>query len=252
MKHYGLIGYPLSHSFSPAYFNERFRKEAIEATYTAYPLESIDAFPELVQQERLSGLNVTIPYKEAILPFLHQLDPHAAAIGAVNCMAFRNGRLTGYNTDWLGFRNSLVNRLNPLPVGALVLGTGGAAKAVVYALTQLQVPYRMVSRTFRNGGLVYEQLDPTVLAQYPLLINTTPLGTWPDVAARPPVPYELLTPRNALYDLVYNPEETAFLRSGREQGCAIKNGLQMLHEQANESWNIWQAFPGETGHSDLF
>ncbi len=240
MQQYGLIGYPLSHSFSPAYFNEKFRKKSLEATYTAYPLETIAALPDLLDRIPFNGLNVTIPYKEAVQPFLTRLDTHAAAIGAVNCIAFRNGARIGYNTDWLGFRNSLIHWLHPLLEGALILGTGGAAKAVAYALTQLQIPYRIVSRNPRENHIAYHQIDSRVLDDYPLLINTTPLGTWPEVAACPPLPYHLLTPRNSLYDLIYNPAETAFLQAGMQQGCAIKNGLEMLHEQAEASWIIWQ------------
>jgi shikimate dehydrogenase len=240
MQQYGLIGFPLSHSFSPDYFNEKFRNTGLEATYTAYPLETIAALPGLLARIPFNGLNVTIPYKEAVQPFLDRLDTHAAAIGAVNCIAFRNGERIGYNTDWLGFRNSLVRWLQPLPEGALIFGTGGAAKAVAYTLTQLQIPYQIVSRRPGENSLGYNQLDSRVLADYPLLINTTPLGTWPNVADCPPIPYHLLTPRNSLYDLIYNPAETAFLHAGIQQGCAIKNGLEMLHEQAEESWSIWR------------
>lgn len=237
---YGLAGYPLSHSFSPAFFGEKFRKEAISARYDAYPLEQAAAIPALIQSCGLRGLNVTIPHKEAVIPFLHHLDPHAAAIGAVNCIRVEaDGTLRGFNTDWLGFGKSLSGWSPSLPKGALILGTGGAAKAVAYALTQLNIPFQNVSRKAGGGSLSYMDISGKLLDQYPLLINTTPLGTFPEIAEKPPLDYSLLTPENLLYDLVYNPAETAFMKEGLQRGCRVKNGLEMLHIQAEESWHIW-------------
>ncbi len=245
MDRYGLIGYPLGHSFSPAWFSGKFRKEGMDARYDAFPVQDLSALPALIKKERLQGLNITIPHKEAILPFLHRLDPHAAAIGAVNCIRREaDGTLTGFNTDWVGFGKSLSAWLHPLPAGALILGTGGASKAVAYALSQMQIPFRYVSRKGGENGLSYPDISGKILRQYPLIINATPLGTWPEISGKPPLNYHLLSPENALYDLVYNPAETAFMQEGLRHGCRVKNGLQMLEIQAAESWEIWQGAEG--------
>ncbi len=241
MRYYGLVGYPLHHSFSPGFFEKKFREEGIQdASYTAFPLPEIEDLPALILEENLLGLNVTIPHKEAALPFLHHLDTHAAAIGAVNCISISSGVLTGYNTDWTGFRESLLDWLFPLPKSALILGTGGASKAVAYALQSLGIPHRFVSRMTLDNALRYEDLTAEILRQFPLIINTTPLGTWPDVSSKPPLDYNLLTSGNTLYDLVYNPGITAFLEEGIRRDCRVKNGLQMLCIQAEESFKIWQ------------
>ncbi len=238
---YGLIGYPLDHSFSPAFFEENFRKNGLPARYDAFPLQDLDALPALITGKRLLGLNVTIPHKEAVIPYLHRLDMHAAAIGAVNCIRVEtDGTLTGFNTDWIGFGKSLSGWLQPLPAGALLLGTGGASKAVAYALTQRGIPFKKISRQAGADVISYEALSAAIFRKFPLLINTTPLGTWPEVATKPPLDYSLLAPQNALYDLVYNPEETAFMQEGLQRGCRVKNGLEMLQIQAAESWKIWQ------------
>ncbi len=239
---FGLIGYPLGHSFSPAYFQEKFGREGIDASYEAFPLPQIGALPELLHaRPGLRGLNVTIPYKEAVLPLLDALHPDAAAIGAVNCIAIRNGQLTGYNTDWIGFAESLAAWLGPLPRRALVLGTGGASKAVLFALQRLGIEAATVSRTRKKADYGYGELSPDRLRAHPLVVNTTPLGTAPDVDAAPPLPYAALTPEHALYDLVYNPPETRFLREGAQRGAAVKNGYEMLVRQAEAGWTIWSA-----------
>lgn len=237
---YGIIGWPLDHSFSPAYFTDKFRKEGIDATYTAYPLPDIAALQDLLQAHpRLRGLNVTIPYKTSVIPFLDSLSPDASAIGAVNCISVLPEGLVGFNTDWTGFRDSLQPLLQPQHKTALVFGSGGAAKAVVYALQQLGIKYDIVSR----GGsfMSYEQVTPELLSQTFLLINTTPLGMHPDEDRAPELPYECLTAQHLLYDLIYNPAGTRFLTLGKAQGAAVKNGLEMLHLQAKASWEIWQS-----------
>lgn len=245
MLRYGLIGYPLGHSFSPAWFSGKFRNEGIAARYDAFPIQDPAELPALVAGKQLRGLNVTIPHKEAVVPFLNRLDAHAAAIGAVNCIRVEtDGTLTGYNTDWIGFGESLQGWLDPLPAGALILGTGGASKAVAYALKQLGIPFKSVSRQGGSNALAYPEISGKLLRQLPLLINTTPLGAWPEICGKPPLDYRLLTAANALYDLVYNPAETAFLREGLQRGCRVKNGLEMLEIQAAESWKIWQEGEG--------
>lgn len=241
---FGLIGYPLSHSFSKRYFSEKFEKEAIcGCYYELFPLESIDQFPGLVQAyPNLRGLNVTIPYKQAVLPYLDYLDAGARAVGAVNTIRLREGRLEGFNTDVTGFERSLREWLAALgraPRGALVLGTGGAARAVVYVLARMEIGYRLVSRRPAAGQLGYRQLDAAVLDRYPLLINTTPLGMAPRTDTRPELPYDQLGPEQLLYDLVYNPQKTLFLAAGESRGCATINGLKMLHLQAEAAWDIW-------------
>ncbi len=248
MKLLGLIGYPLTHSFSENYFAKKFRDEGIEGyAYLNLPILRIDLIKDLIRKEReLTGFNVTIPYKEQILPFLDEMDPEAREVGAVNTVKIqRQGRewhLKGYNTDVYGFRESLV----PLLQGkgeqaALVLGTGGASKAVSHVLGQLGIPYRFVSRKHLPGQLMYKDLCLSVILKHTLIINTTPLGTWPDVSSFPDIPYDILDPRHLLYDLVYNPEESTFLRLGREKGARIKNGLEMLELQADRAWEIWKA-----------
>jgi shikimate dehydrogenase len=251
-KIYALIGYPLSHSFSPSYFNEQFKVTGTDAVYRAVPMPDLEGFPAwLAGEERLAGINVTIPYKEAIIPYLDEVDATAAAIGAVNCIAVQGGKTKGYNTDVVGFADSLTPLLGTEPVSALVLGTGGAAKAITWVLRQLAIPYTVVSRggqgadAFAMGATrvspvtTYAAITPNVLAQHRLIINTTPVGTYPNVNDCPQLPYSALTEHHILYDLIYNPSETAFLRQGRLAGAATKNGLEMLHLQAQASWAIW-------------
>lgn len=240
MKCFGLIGHPLGHSFSASYFAEKFASEGIDARYDNYDLAGIE---EVETLRRLSGFNVTIPYKQAVIPYLDGMSDEARAIGAVNTIRVENGRFYGYNTDVIGFRESLRDWLaedNASIRSALVLGTGGASKAVCYALTQLGIAWQLVSRTPKEGCLTYKDLrKETALASIDLVVNCTPLGTFPNVDTSPDLPYESLNPAIRLYDLVYNPEETLFLRRGREQGCPVKNGLEMLHRQAEAAWKIW-------------
>ncbi|PZF73101.1 shikimate dehydrogenase family protein [Taibaiella soli] len=240
---YGLIGYPLTHSFSAGYFSEKFSAGSINAVYQNFPLEDITQFPGLLQrQPYLKGLNVTIPHKQAIIPYLDALSKEAAQIGAVNCISFSEGKLTGHNTDIIGFRESLRPLLQPQHQKALILGTGGASLAVAYALDQLNIPYLKVSRQVSSSAISYGNISPQIVAEHMIIINTTPLGTYPSVHSFPDFPYKLLSQQHLLYDLVYNPAETAFLTLGKQQGAIIKNGLEMLHLQAEAAWQIWQQY----------
>ncbi|MBO9727851.1 MAG: shikimate dehydrogenase [Chitinophaga sp.] len=241
MKIYGLIGYPLSHSFSKGFFKEKFEKEQItDCVYENFPIPGISGFTALWEQHpQLHGLNVTIPYKEVVIPFLDDLSKAAAQIGAVNCIHLKDGKKTGYNTDVIGFTKSLQPLLQPHHTQALVLGTGGAAKAIMYALEQLNITYTVVSRQAGNGTITYDALDEATMAAHTIIVNTTPLGMYPKTDTFPEIPYQYLTARHLLYDLVYNPAETAFLQRGAAQGAAIKNGHEMLILQAEASWEIW-------------
>ncbi|MBI1192822.1 MAG: shikimate dehydrogenase [Bacteroidetes bacterium] len=248
---FGLIGYPLSHSFSPGYFAEKFLREGIaDARYEAFPLANIQEFPDLLRREpNLCGLNVTIPYKQSVMAYLDAIDDDARAIGAVNTIHFGpNGRLTGYNTDWIGFLASIQPLLNhwakglsQQPTGALVLGTGGSSKAVHFALRKIGLQTRSVSRAHGSGvDYTYGELTAEVLRQYPVIINCTPLGMHPDVLSRPEIPYELISSEILLFDLVYNPAKTIFLTKGELAGAATGNGLAMLYGQAEAAWGIWE------------
>jgi shikimate dehydrogenase len=240
VRKFGLTGYPLSHSFSKKYFSEKFKKEGITGcTYENYPLASIELLPRLLETERPEGLNVTIPYKEVVIPFLTRLDAAAAEIGAVNCIHFTTAGATGFNTDVIGFGRSLKPLLQPSHTRALILGTGGAAKAVAFTLTQLGIGFAFVSRKADPAFLRYTDLDESTLRTYTVIINTTPLGTTPNVHEAPQLPYHLLGPQHLLYDLVYNPPETLFLQKGKMQGARVKNGAEMLALQAEASWEIW-------------
>lgn len=247
MNKFGLIGFPLTHSFSKKYYDAKIEREQISGIgYELYPIPAITDFPALVENEpKLMGINVTIPYKIAVMNYLDRLSPEAEAIAAVNCIRIErnNGKplLTGYNTDVDGFTASLRPLLKPHHDAAIILGNGGAAKAVSFALGQLGIAHTVVSRAARNGQLTYAQLDAAVIGIHPLIINTTPLGTYPDVTGCPDIPYDLLDDRHLLYDLVYNPPETEFLKRGKAQGAATKNGLEMLERQAERNWEIWNA-----------
>lgn len=243
MRLFGLIGYPLSHSFSKSYFAGKFREEGISGCrYELFPLREIGELTKLLADEpRLCGLNVTIPYKEQVLPFLHETDDSVNQIRACNCILIKDGKLKGYNTDATGFERSLCEKLLPHHIRALVLGTGGAAKAIGYVLDKLGIGYTPVSRSPSPGQYAYEELTPDIMAQHTLVINTTPLGMYPAINAAPPIPYGLLTPAHYLFDLVYNPEKTLFLQKAEEKGATIKNGHDMLVIQAEESWKIWNS-----------
>ena len=241
LKKYGLIGYPLSHSFSKGYFTEKFKKEGIEnAAYETYPLEKISDFTTLLQNNpELVGLNVTIPYKEAIIPYLDELSEEAKKIGAVNTIKIINGKKIGYNSDVVGFEKSLIQHLKPTHNKALVLCTGGAAKAVWFVLEKLNIPYLKVSRTASENIIAYDTISIDLVKEYPLIINTTPLGMSPKLETKPDIPYQALTKNHFLYDLVYNPQTTLFLEMGQKMGATIQNGLPMLHGQAERSWELW-------------
>lgn len=242
MNQYGLIGYPLTHSFSKRYFSEKFEAEGIKNhNYDLFPIERIDDLPHLLSSfDNLKGLNVTIPYKEYVLDFLDEIDESAAGIGAVNTIKIVDGKLKGYNTDVYGFEIALLNLLGDAKIdNALILGTGGAAKACAYVLGKLEIPFKYVSRTKKPDQFTYEELSKEVIDNHHLIINTTPLGTYPKVETYPNIPYNNLSPKHYLYDLVYNPEEPEFLRKGRAKGASIKNGLEMLHLQAEKAWEIW-------------
>lgn len=243
MRYFGLIGKPLVHSFSQRYFTQKFQEESIDAAYGLYELDKIEDLKQLCQQKSFSGLNVTIPYKQSVLPYLSELDETAEAIGAVNVIKFihRAGDvlLKGYNSDAIGFRDSLVPLLQPHHKKALVFGTGGASKAVEYVLRQLHIEVQLVSRKAVGPALSYEQITPEVLQSYQLLVNTTPLGTFPHVDTCVDIPYQNITNKHLLYDLVYNPQETLFLRHGKERGAQVMNGYAMLRGQAEAAWEIW-------------
>lgn len=243
---YGLIGYPLEHSFSKRYFTEKFAREGITGhVYQLFPITAIEELPALLAAHpNLQGLNVTIPYKQAVLPLLDELDENARAVGAVNTIRIRDGRLQGFNTDIYGFERSLrrfLQTADEAPGAALVLGTGGASKAVRFVLERLHLAYLLVSRHAERGDLVYEDLDRDLVATHPLIINTTPLGMAPAVDTHPDLPYQYLTAAHFLYDLVYNPEKTVFLTEGEKRGAATMNGLEMLYLQAEKAWDIWNA-----------
>jgi shikimate dehydrogenase len=245
MKQYGLIGYPLGHSFSKNYFEEKFIAENItNASFHLFPIEAISEFKNIIATNKnLQGLAVTIPHKQAVMPHLHSISPEATAIGAVNCISIKNGITTGYNTDVVGFELSLKPLLQPQHTQALVLGTGGASKAVQYVLKKLHIPYIVVSRTKNEAEniICYEDVHQNVIEQHKLIINTTPLGMTPNEEGLPNIPYNLLTPNHLFYDLVYKPAQTLFLQKGQEQGSTIKNGFEMLILQAEKNWKIWNA-----------
>lgn len=242
MKKYGLIGKSLGHSLSAELFNLKFRNEEIAARYDLYELPEIEQLRDLLSREpELHGLNVTIPYKRSIIPLLTRLDPIAQEIGAVNTVKVgADGTLTGYNTDAAGFLFSLKNFLGTsFPGRTLILGTGGASAAVAWALRTLHIPYAFVSRTPKEGQLTYDALTAQVMTEHKLIINTTPLGTYPDITSAPPIPYHLLTPRHYCHDLVYNPSTTEFMRRSAERGAHVNNGLDMLKTQARSAYAIW-------------
>ncbi|MBO5780115.1 MAG: shikimate dehydrogenase [Muribaculaceae bacterium] len=244
-KIYGLIGFPLGHSFSQDYFNRKFDAENISARYLNFEIPDIGDFMEIVSQyPMLSGLNVTIPYKQQVIPYLTAIDPVAEQIGAVNVIKIErtkggNPTFVGYNSDVVGFSDSIAPMLNEKRCRALILGTGGAAKAVEYALQNLGVATTFVSRTKREGMLTYEELTPEVMAQNLVIVNTTPLGMYPHTEECPDIPYDCITPEHLCYDLLYNPDVTLFMRKAQERGAEVKNGLEMLLLQAFEAWLIW-------------
>ena len=244
MRLFGLLGRSLAHSFSKSYFSQKFAQLGLaDCRYELFELAEAEELPALLARyPDLAGLNVTIPYKEQLWPYLTEVAPSARLVGAVNVIELRaDGRLVGHNTDYVGFRESLRSFYphRGEAARALVLGTGGAAKAVGVALRELGIVYQIVSRQPSTGQLTYEEITPTMLAERSLIINTTPLGTYPKPDECPPLPYAALTSRHYLFDLVYNPSETLFLERGRAAGAQTKNGLEMLELQAEAAWTIW-------------
>ena len=246
MRKYGLLGYPLGHSFSRTYFNQKFEAEKIDAEYVNFEIPNIKEIKNVLKENPdLGGLNVTIPYKEQVIPYLDDLDADARQIGAVNVIKFTKGlfgktKLIGYNSDIIGFKQSIEPLLKPTHQKALILGTGGASKAVYQGLKQLGVGSTFVSRSHKEGCITYEEITPKIMSQYTVIVNTTPLGMFPNVNACPNIPYEELMPDHVLYDLLYNPDETLFMKKGKERGATVKNGLEMLLLQAFAAWQIWQ------------
>lgn len=245
MDKYGLIGYPLGHSFSISFHNQRFADEGINAKYLNFEISSIDDLPAVLgSNPELKGLNVTIPYKEKVIPFLDYVSPEARAIGAVNVIrVVHEGKkisLRGYNSDVIGFTQSIEPMLEPYHKKALILGTGGASKAIAFGLKSLGLDSVFVSRYERPNTIQYERITPEVVKEYNVIVNCTPLGMFPKTEECPLLPYEALDERNILYDLIYNPDETLFMRRGAEHGAAVKNGLEMLLLQAFASWDFWQ------------
>ena len=241
MDKYGLIGFPLAHSFSRRFFTEKFRNEQIDAEYLNFEMEDISCIREVVRNNpKLKGLNVTIPHKESVIPFLDEISDDAQQIGAVNVVKIESEKLIGYNTDYIGFKNSISPLLrSEIHKRALILGTGGASKAVAHALSDLDLEWKYVSRTKNENQFTYSELTNETLSHYTIIINTSPVGTFPKINECPPIPYEFFTPNHLLYDLVYNPTETLFLKKGKEHGAIIKNGMEMLELQALAAWELW-------------
>ncbi|MBP3566136.1 MAG: shikimate dehydrogenase [Paraprevotella sp.] len=244
MDLYGLIGHPLGHSFSKKFFNEKFQNEMIDAEYRNFDIDTIKSFPTIIEEySNLRGLNVTIPYKELIIPYLDELSEDAQAIGAVNVIKISRNHegvhLKGYNSDVIGFTDSIRPLLKPFHKKALILGTGGASKAIRYGLYKLGIETCFVSRRPKEGMLTYSDLTADIMAEYTVIVNCSPVGMFPHTDERPDLPYQFIGSHHILYDLVYNPDETLFMKSGKEQGATTKNGLEMLILQARAGWNFW-------------
>lgn len=244
MDKYGLIGYPLGHSFSISYFNQKFQDEGIDAVYENYEIPNIDALPEVLgSNPELKGLNVTIPYKEKVIPFLDNISPEARAIGAVNVIRVTHRgskiELKGYNSDVIGFTKSIEPMLEKWHQKALILGTGGASKAIDYGLRNLGLETVFVSRYERPGTIQYKNITPEVVKEYNVIVNCTPVGMYPKTEVCPELPYDAMNSHTILYDLIYNPDETLFMKRGAEYGANVKNGLEMLLLQAFSSWEFW-------------
>lgn len=242
-KHqFGLVGKNISYSFSKGYFAEKFQNlNLVDYSYENLDFQNIEEFPKYIEQNpTISGLNVTIPYKETIIPYLDKLSKKASEIGAVNTIKItKSGKLKGFNTDYLGFKKSIEPLLNSHHKKALILGTGGASKAIAYALKQLQIPYLYVSRTAVGETISYNQMDENTFREFQIIVNCTPVGTYPNTNLYPDFPYNYFTKNHIAFDLIYNPAETEFLKKAKEQGAVIKNGLEMLTLQAEKSWDIW-------------
>lgn len=242
---FGLLGKNIAYSFSKKYFTNKFEKLGLTSLkYMNFDIPEIEEFPFIIyhREEEFGGMNVTIPYKQAVMKYLHEIDADAKEIGAVNTIKFtEDNKLIGYNTDVYGFQKSIEPLLEKHHKKALILGTGGASKAVAYALKKLNIEYRFVSRKLNDDHLLYSALNKELLNEYSIIINCTPLGTFPNINDAPNVPYEFVTSQHLLYDLIYNPEKTTFLKNGEKNGAVIKNGLEMLELQAEKSWEIWNS-----------
>lgn len=243
MKLYGLIGYPLGHSFSKQFFSKKFLGESIRSKYELFELKSIEDFPDLIQKNELSGLNVTIPYKESVIPLLDEIDETAKEIGAVNVIKFsrKNDKivLKGFNSDYIGFTKSISPYLKKHHSYALILGSGGASKAIDFALKKMGIHTVFVSRNPIKNQIHYSDITPEIMAKFTVIVNTTPLGMFPEIDKAPAIPYDFITSKHLLFDAIYNPEKTKFLQIGEEKGATIINGTQMLIEQALAAWEIW-------------
>lgn len=240
MTKYGIIGYPLGHSFSKGFFTEKFARESIDAQYLNFEIPDVAMLPDVLRNNpELRGLNVTLPHKQAVIPLLDEMSEEAKEIGAVNVIRVRNGKLKGFNSDIIGFTNSIKPLLMPHHKKALILGTGGASKAICVGLNRLGIEWTYVSRSPREGMITYEDITAGTLQAYTVIVNCSPVGMFPNVAQAPEIPYNCLSDKHLLFDLVYNPEETLFMKKGREQGATVKNGLEMLHLQAVASWDFW-------------
>ncbi|MBD1263021.1 shikimate dehydrogenase [Maribacter polysiphoniae] len=242
-NNYGLVGKNISYSFSESYFEEKFKKLGLEGySYRNFDLSQIEEFTPLIQENKhIKGLNVTIPYKEAVIPYLDRLNKKAKKIGAVNTIKFTKKGLKGYNTDIYGFKKSIKPFLTKNHTKALILGTGGASKAVAFVFGELGIKFKFVSRRPKKNQLLYTDLNEKIMKEYTVLVNCTPLGTFPNIEEKPNIPYQWITDAHLLFDLIYNPEKSAFLREGENQGAAICNGLRMLELQAEKAWKIWNS-----------
>jgi len=240
MRLFGLIGFPLTHSFSRNYFSRKFEEEGLtDCRYELFSIPSIIEIAEVLSSPGLQGLNVTIPYKQKVLPYLDSVENLPAGLDACNCIQIVNGQLIGFNTDVMGFERSFVSLILPHDRRALVLGSGGASRAIQFVLGKLGIDCRIISRAAGEGRLAYSDLNEDVMAQHSIIINTTPVGTYPAMNDSPLIPYDLITKQHYLFDVVYNPGESVFLAKGKEKGARIKNGYEMLEIQAEESWKIW-------------
>ena len=242
MDKYGIIGFPLGHSFSRGFFTEKFAREGIDAQYLNFEIPDATMLKDVLRENpELRGLNVTLPHKQAVIPLLDELSDEAKEIGAVNVIRVRNGKLKGFNSDIIGFTDSIRPLLQPHHTKALILGTGGASKAIRVGLSRMGIEWTYVTRSPREGMFTYSDLTPEVMREYTVIVNCSPVGMFPKVDQAPNIPYELLTPKHLLFDLVYNPEDTLFMQKGRAQGATVKNGLEMLHLQAIASWEFWNS-----------
>jgi shikimate dehydrogenase len=241
-KRFGLIGKHISYSFSRGYFSDKFNTLKLsDYSYENFDLETISEFKSLITHNKLSGANVTIPYKESIIPYLDYLDKTAERIGAVNTIKFTAKGLEGYNTDAHGFKKAMTVHLKEHHKNALILGTGGASKAISYVFETLDIPYKFVSRNPKKGALTYVELDKSIIENYTIIVNCSPVGTYPNVLDKPNIPYQYIGKEHFLFDLIYNPEKTVFLKEGIEKGATIENGLRMLQFQAEKAWEIWNS-----------